>query len=228
MLKKNSLKRPKVTLKFAQSIDGRIACVTGDSQWISSAESRKFAHKLRAQHDAVLVGINTVLTDNPKLTVRHVKGKNPKRVIIDTNLRIPINAAIVSNLDKDKVIIVCSRSAFALRRKKVKELESKGLKILCIKKNRDKSIDIEKMLISLKDLKIKKLFVEGGSKIITSFLKSGFVDKLIIAQAPLIIGAGIPSVRDLGIKKITKAYKIDIKNVEKKGKDYIFFAEIKQ
>src|SRR4030067_3610072 len=86
---------PQVTLKFAQTLDGRIATVTGDSKWISSPESRRFTHKLRSQHDAVLVGVNTVLKDNPRLDVRLVKGKNPFMIIVDSKLRTPLSANIL-------------------------------------------------------------------------------------------------------------------------------------
>ena len=92
------MKKPFITLKFGQTLDGRIAARDGSSRWISSAQSLKFAHKLRREHDAVLVGVRTVIRDNPGLTTRFVKGKSPTRIIIDGKLRIPLNSKVVNEI----------------------------------------------------------------------------------------------------------------------------------
>src|SRR4030065_2548316 len=101
---------PQVTLKFAQTLDGRIATVTGDSKWISSLKSRRFAHKLRSQHDAVLVGVNTVLKDDPLLNLRLVKGKNPLKIIVDSRLRTPLTARVLKNGPKKTILAVTEKA----------------------------------------------------------------------------------------------------------------------
>src|SRR3972149_2103989 len=116
------LARPKVTLKFARTLDGYIATKTGDSKWISSPESRKFAHRLRSQHDAVLVGVNTVLKDNPRLDVRLVKGKNPVKVILDSRLRTPLKAKLLQRRAKNTIVAVTKKASL----RQVKQFEKLG------------------------------------------------------------------------------------------------------
>src|SRR3989304_5529334 len=117
------LTRPSVAVKFAQTLDGYIATVTGDSKWISSPESRRFAHRLRAQHDAVLVGINTVLKDDPRLDVRLVKGKNPLKVILDGKLRTPLSAKVVKLRPAKTIIVATTRAS----RRKIRQFEKQGV-----------------------------------------------------------------------------------------------------
>src|SRR5215468_6514226 len=115
--------RPRVTIKFAQSLDGRIATSSGDSKWISSPQSLKFAHRLRAEHDAILVGIGTVLADDPHLNVRLVKGRDPVRVVVDSRLRIPVNSKLLTEADSRRTIIATAGRAST---GKTRQLESLG------------------------------------------------------------------------------------------------------
>ena len=178
---------PHVTLKFAQTLDGRIATVTGDSKWISSPESRRFAHKLRSQHDAVLVGVNTVLKDNPRLDVRLVKGKNPLKVIVDSKLRTPLSAN-VSKRQAYKTILAVTKNA---NLRKIQQVEKMGARILIIEADRNGQVDLKILLKRLRELGINTLLVEGGAKIITGFLKMGLVNRVIVITAPKILGRGL-------------------------------------
>jgi len=181
---------PQVTLKFAQTLDGRIATVAGDSKWISSPESRRFAHKLRSQHDAVLVGINTVLKDNPRLDIRSVRGKNPFKVIVDNRLKTPLSAKLLKR-QPDKTIFAVTKKADL---RKIRRVEKLGARVLIIEANRNGQVDLKILLKRLKELGIKRLLVEGGSKIITSFLKMRLVNRVVVIIAPRIIGQGLESV----------------------------------
>src|SRR4030066_2463080 len=178
---------PHVTLKFAQTLDGRVATVTGDSKWISRPESRRFAHKMRSQHDAVLVGVNTVLKDNPRLDVRLVKGKNPFKVIVDSKLKTPLSAKLLKR-QPDKTIFAVTKKA---NLRKIGQVEKLGARVIIVPADRNGQVDLKILLKCLKELRIKRLLVEGGAKIITSFLKMGLVNRVIVITSPKILGRGL-------------------------------------
>jgi riboflavin-specific deaminase-like protein len=182
---------PQVTLKFAQTLDGRIATVTGDSMWISSPESRRFAHKLRSQHDAVLVGVNTVLKDNPRLDVRLVKGKNPLKVIVDSRLRTPLSANVLKRQAYKTIFAVTKKANLS----KIRQVEKLGARVIIVPADRNGQVDLKGLLSRLKKLGIKRLLVEGGAKIITSFLKMGLVNRVIVITAPKVIGRGLAALQ---------------------------------
>jgi diaminohydroxyphosphoribosylaminopyrimidine deaminase/5-amino-6-(5-phosphoribosylamino)uracil reductase len=211
-------KRPFVTLKFAQSIDGRIATTTGHSQWISSQPSLRLAHKERALHDAVLVGLGTVLKDDPRLTVRLIRGRNPIRIIVDPDLRIPLNAAVLKNQDMAKTMI-----AAATRRslKKRLRLEKMGFEILTIGRNTKGGGNLRRLLDELGRRNISSVLVEGGASIITSFLREKLANRMLVVIAPKIIGKGIEAVGDLHIMKIDQALKLSYRKVMRKGDDIV-------
>jgi diaminohydroxyphosphoribosylaminopyrimidine deaminase / 5-amino-6-(5-phosphoribosylamino)uracil reductase len=218
---KNNL--PFITLKYAQSLDGKIALYNGNSKWISCKESRIFVHKLRAKNDAVLTGINTVIKDNPKFTVRLVKGKNPIRIILDSDLRVPLNSFVVN--DCSKTIIVTLEKSLKKNKKKFEILKKRNVDFIIInKKSRDAICCVSTMrgiLYKLRAMGIKNILIEGGSKIITSFIKNKLVDELIIVTAPIYIGRGLDAIGDLGIKKMDDVLKLNLKKSFKSGKDYI-------
>jgi diaminohydroxyphosphoribosylaminopyrimidine deaminase / 5-amino-6-(5-phosphoribosylamino)uracil reductase len=223
-------KLPFITLKYAQSLDGKIALSNGESKWISGKESRIFAHKLRAKHDAILVGINTIIKDNPKLTIRLYKGKNPIRIILDSKLRIPLNSFVLN--DNNKTIIVTLEKSLRNNKRKYEILKKRDIEFITIrKKSRDAIYRVSTMkniLYNLGNLGIKSILVEGGSKVITSFIKNKLVDELIVITAPIYIGRGLDAIGDLGIKSMDDALKLNLKKFFKSGKDYIFiFKNIK-
>lgn len=175
-----------VTLKVAQSLDGKIATAIGDSKWISSLASRKYAHKLRAESSAILIGIKTLIKDNPRLNNRYYKqaAREPKKIIVDSRLRIPENSRILSSNLKNNLIVATTKYAL---RVKIKRLKDKGVDVLTVK-SKNKKVDLKNLLYKLAEKDIVSILVEGGSEIITSFLKEKLADKIIIFIAPKIIG----------------------------------------
>ena len=179
---------PFVTLKFAQTLDGKIATLTGDSKWISSLSSLRFAHQMRSIHDAVLVGVGTIIRDDPRLNVRLIKGRNPKKIIVDSRLRTPINSNILKG-NAALSTIIATTSLCDLE--KIKRYESKGAEVLVIKKGRSNQVDLQNLLQELRKRNIRSVLVEGGSKIISSFLEKRLFDQLMVVIAPKILGRGM-------------------------------------
>ena len=210
---------PYVTVKYAQTLDGRIATKSGDSQWISSEASRRYVHHLRSVNDCIMVGVGTVATDNPKLTVRHVKGRNPLRIIVDSKLRIPIKSYVLTDDNSHLTIIATTSNAPSGKVTAVKKL---GVEVLIMNKDRSGMVNLPNLLKELGKRKITSVLVEGGSEIVTSLLKANLVDKMIIPIAPKIIGKGLEAIGDLNINKIKDAIKFSSFKTMKKGDDIIF------
>lgn len=202
---------PFVALKAAMSLDGKIATKTGDSKWITSDSSRKFVKNLRDKYDAVLVGIETVLKDNPRLCGSNTE---PLRVILDSKLRIPLAAKVLRN---KKVLIFTTKKA---PRKKIGILQKKGFKIKIFPEN----IRIVPLLHFLGKQNISSVLVEGGSEIFGSFFDAKSVDKIYWFVAPKIIG-GInakPAVSGQGVNLLRKAAFISNLKILKSGDDCLF------
>jgi GTP cyclohydrolase II len=188
--------RPYVVLKYAQTLDGRIATATGDSQWISGEEERCISHALRAACDAVMVGVGTVLRDDPQLTVRLVPGISPLRVVLDSTLRTP-STALALHGDPVTVVLTTERAAQSDR-------ERLGALGACIRvlPEGPAGVDLPTALRLLRELGVLMLLVEGGARVITSLLTARLVDRLIVGTAPKIIGAGTEAVGNLGIGQV--------------------------
>jgi diaminohydroxyphosphoribosylaminopyrimidine deaminase/5-amino-6-(5-phosphoribosylamino)uracil reductase len=200
---------PFVTLKCACSIDGKIATAKGESEWISSEDSRALSHKMRAQHDAIMVGIGTVLKDNPRLNVRMGarKESQPKKIIIDSRLRISTNARLFRD---GETIIATSEKC---DRKKMKKLKKKAEIIVCGKKK----VELKKLMRELAKKEITSILLEGGSELNGSMLKQNLIDKVHLFMAPKIIGGkdALPIFGGEGVKKLGSAIKLI--NVKVKG-----------
>jgi 2,5-diamino-6-(ribosylamino)-4(3H)-pyrimidinone 5'-phosphate reductase len=185
------MKRPYVFINCAMSVDGKIASPSGKQMRISCDEDIKRMYELRNDADAVLVGIRTILSDDPKLTVKEKYVKNPKqpiRVVLDTNCRTPINALVVN--DTAKTIIFTS--------KECNKNFSKNVEIIRCKTKQDGLIGLEEVMKYLTDHDIKKLMVEGGRTVISNFLTSGFVDDMFVYVGPMTIGGGnTPSIASI-------------------------------
>ncbi len=182
---------PFVTVKYAQTLDGKIATVTGDSRWISGPCSLRLAHCMRSCHDAILVGVGTIIRDDPRLTVRLLKGKDPRKVVLDTALRTPLHSRILKGPAAHQTTIVTT----SLRdREKVQRIRAKGARVWRIKGDRSNRVDLKILLQKLGRNGIRSLLVEGGSDIITSFLRWQLADHLLVAIAPKIVGKGLCSV----------------------------------
>ncbi len=210
---------PFITVKYAQTLDGRIATKTGDSQWISSEASRKYVHILRRINDCIMVGVGTVVADNPQLTVRHVKGRNPLRVIVDSKLRLPIKSSVLTDLQSNKTIIATTSKAPT---RKITAVKKQGAEVLVVKKERNGRVSLNDLLKELGKRDIMSVLVEGGSEIITFLLKADLVDKMIIPISPKIIGAGLEAIGDLNITQIKNAIQFSSIKTLKSGDDMIF------
>jgi len=209
---------PFVTIKYAQTLDGRIATATGDSQWISSPASLKYAHRLRTEHDAILVGRGTVERDDPELTVRLVRGRNPLRVVVDSGLNISTQSKIVQTISLSPTIIATVRKSAD---PKFKKLADYGADILTIDANQQGKVDIKKLLKKLADRKISSVLIEGGAQIITSVIRENLAKRLVTVIAPKIIGGGIEAIGDLHIRSLQKAKLLSFQKITKIGSDII-------
>jgi len=209
---------PYVTVKFAQTLDGRIAAANGSSRWISSPESLKLAHKLRATHDAILAGIGNVLKDNPELTTRLVKGRNPVRVILDSKLRIPLDAKVLTNQKAARTLVAATPYA---DKAKLAALQAMGIEVLFTPPDARGRVDLNQLLKSLGERDISSLLVEGGGEVITSFLRLGLVDRLVAIIAPKIMGKGINAVGELNITDLSKALKLSSVKTYRSGVDIV-------
>ncbi len=211
--------RPFVTLKLAQTLDGQIATKNGSSQWISSKESRKIVHRLRAENDAVIVGGGTLRQDDPSLTVRHVKGDDPFRIIVTRSVEINKKSNIIANNDDGRTIIATtSRTVDKLAGK----FKKSNLTFWELKTNRQRKIDLNDLLEKASAFGLRSILVEGGQEIATSFLKAGLVDKVVIMTAPRILGKGISSIGDLNSLSIDDSISFDDVTLEPCGDDMIF------
>jgi len=212
---------PFVTLKFAQTLDGRIASTTGDSRWISSEPSLKLAHRLRSFHDAVLVGAGTVLRDDPQLTVRRVKGRNPIRIVTDGRLRIPLGSKIVRDQEIAPTIIASTSQA---DRGKLSSLMQMGIEILMVEEDKEGKVNLKDLLKKLGERNLSSILVEGGATIITSFIRQELADRFVVIVAPKIMGKGIDAVGDLGVSDVERSLKLSFVKTYRSGEDLIIEA----
>lgn len=181
---------PYVIAKAGLSIDGQISTYSGNSKWITCEESRRRVHQMRSELDAVLVGENTAQKDNPKLNVRNIVGRNPKRVLLDSNLSTLLELEMFKDEDRKNTIVFCSDKAAKLR--KADNLRLAGVSVIPVEMEDDKYVNLEIVLKSLKEMfSINSLLVEGGSKIYSSFLKKNLIDELKLYYAPITIGNGL-------------------------------------
>jgi riboflavin-specific deaminase-like protein len=209
--------RPSITIKIAQTLDGRIATLTGQSQWITCEPARALAHELRATHDAVLVGIGTVLHDNPRLTVRLVDGPDPLRVVADSSLRIPLDSFLLTE-QPDRTIVVATEGASEDR---VAAVRACGAQVIFGRRGPD-GLDLPDLLRRLRELGVRSLMVEGGSGITTSLLRAGLVDRLVVCIAPKVLGTGLDAVGDLGIRDLGQALTFRETSIRQLGPDIVF------
>lgn len=195
---------PFVHLKIAQTVDGRIATRTGDSKWITSSSALREVHRLRYNSDAILVGLNTIIQDNPFLTQRLYPGKQPLRIILDEKLKIPLDVNVLNDEYVDKTIIVTTPS-HVKKNRKILEKEI-GAKVLVVDENENHQVDLFNMLQELAKIPVTNILVEGGSRVFTSFIKEKLADKITFFIAPKMIGTGINSIADLGVEQLGEAF----------------------
>lgn len=223
-VKKVTTGLPFVTLKVAQTLDGKIALPNQRSQCVTSEESRKHVHQLRSEYDAVLIGANTAMLDDPRLTVRLVEGRNPKRILLDGNLSTPLSARLFSDAVRSRTIVVVQQDGNEGVERKKRILERRGVEIVEIKGNRAGTIDLRKVLKSLADHDILSVLLEGGQRVFTQFLEEGVVDRLLIFIAPKVYGCeGVPA-----FGKVRHAFKFSSGSVEKIGEDLLVQCDVQK
>jgi diaminohydroxyphosphoribosylaminopyrimidine deaminase/5-amino-6-(5-phosphoribosylamino)uracil reductase len=184
----------------------------------------KLAHKLRAENDVILAGINNVLVDNPELTLRLAKGKSPTRIILDSRLRIPLDAKVLTGQKNARTIIATTPAA---DKKKLSALKKMGIEALIIPADLGGRVDIKKLLKTLGKRDVASVLVEGGGETYTGFLRLGLVDKIVGIIAPKILGKGLDTIRDLYIDDINKALPFVFEKVYKSGADVVVEARPK-
>lgn len=210
--------RPKVILSAAMTLDGKIASKTGDSK-LSSKQDKLRIHKLRSKVDAILVGSNTVKRDDPLLTTRYTSGKNPIRIILDSNANINKKSQIIKTCKKIYTIIVVSKNA---SKKNITHLKKYPLEII---ESGNKIINIKNLLRILYKKKIKTILIEGGGKVNWEFVKQGLVDEVIITITPYLLGGknAITLIDGEGFSVIQKAMKLKLKKTSRLGNEIILY-----
>ena len=210
------LGRPFVHLKMAQSLDGRIAAQDGGSRWISDVPARLMVHRLRAFYDAVLIGRGTAIADDPELTVRLVKGRNPLRIILDSRLAIPETAKILRLPEPEKTIIIHTRRADI---RKAEILRSRGVTLIPADAN---SLTLEKVLAILGKRGVHSVLVEGGAEIFSSFLQKKLWDRLSVFIAPIILGGGVSAFSGTGGVTMDQAKRFKNGSFRRVGSQILF------
>ena len=220
-IKNIAIKQPFVILKAATSLDGKIATVTGESKWITSSAARQKGHQLRGTVDAILVGIGTILEDNPSLTTRlpNQDSQDPIRIIVDSFCRTPTKAKIFNTESDAKVIVATTQFAPKIR---IEELRSAGAEILITNSN-EKRVCLKSLMNQLMELDITSVLIEGGSEIHSSALHTGIVDKVIFFIAPKLIGGrNAPgAIGGSGIANLSEAIGIHNWEFKKIGEDLL-------
>ncbi len=212
-------KEPFVVMKTGMSLDGKIATYSGESKWITEEKSRENVHNLRNELTGIMVGINTVLKDNPQLTCRVNGGRNPIRIIVDSTLKIPIDCKIVNTAKEVETIIAITDKA---NLDKINSLEDKGVKIIVVPSKNGK-VNLKELMTILGKLKIDSILLEGGGTLNFSALEEGIVDKVKIYIAPKIIGGkdSKTPIEGKGIDNLKDAFKITNLSVSTIGEDIL-------
>ncbi len=216
---------PWVTLKSAITLDGKIATATGDSRWISGQRARAWAHRLRDQVDAIVVGANTVRLDNPRLTTRLPRGggHNPVRVVVDSRLRLSAERAVFAKTSGAPTIVATLQDPSGLR---ARRLRRRGVEVLRVQ-GRGGRVDLADLLHQLGGRGMLHLLVEGGAQLHAGFLRQGLADELVLFIAPSLIGGdGLSWVGSLGVRRMKQAIKVRDLAVERVGEDLLVRARV--
>ncbi len=191
--------RPLVTWKVASTLDGRIATHRGDSQWITGETSRNLSHGLRAAHDAVIVGVGTVLADDPVLTCRlpGLSARSPVRVVIDSRMHLPLTSQVVVTARDNPTWLVALKGTDGARHKAFTDL---GIEVIDVEPTEEGTLDLKKSLEALAERGITRALLEGGSRVAGAFVRAGLVDRIAWFRAPRLIGGdGVPAAAAIGV-----------------------------
>ncbi|KON67116.1 5-amino-6-(5-phosphoribosylamino)uracil reductase [Peribacillus butanolivorans] len=215
--------RPFVISKYAMTLDGKLATHTGHSKWITGEESRHSVHLLRDEVDAILIGIGTVLADNPSLTTRLPEGggKNPIRIILDSELRVPLDANVVQVSDAKTVIVTQENASVD----KIAALSEKGIEFIIVPRT-DAGLDLRILMEELYKKGITDVLLEGGSEVNASFLRAGLIDKYLIYVAPKLLGGrnSLTPFSGINVDTMDEAMDVSISSVDMSGEDICIIA----
>lgn len=217
-------KKPFIVLKAAMTLDGKIATATGQSKWITNETSRAYGYKLRDIYDGIMVGINTVIEDNPMLTARVDGGKNPIRIVVDSSLKIDINANVVQDKSAKTIIATTDKA----NKDKILKLQAQDVDVIVVDKDENDKVDIEKLLDILGQQNICSILVEGGATLSGSFVAKKLVDKVDFFIAPKIVGgkeAKTP-VAGTGILNLQEALALKDIQIEKLEEDILIIGRV--
>ncbi len=209
--------RPFVTLSYAQGWGGSITTKQGQAVALSGPDSKSLTHQLRSLHDGLLVGIETVLSDDPQLTVREWRGENPQPIVLDTSLRMPESARLCRHPD---------RQCWILTTRSHSDTEYSGAEIISLKDAGTESVPLDSALQLLFDRGINSLMVEGGATVISAFLRARLVDVVVLTVAPVLLG-GYRAINDLGTNSLDELPCIDPLFTERLGNDLIVWGDIR-
>lgn len=197
--------RPMIALKAAMSLDGRIAVANGDSKWITGPEARRIGHRLRAEHDAILVGIGTALADDPRLDCRleGLEAASPVRIVLDTTLRLPTTHDLAAAAKKRPTWVICLETADAGRRA---ALERLGVRVIEAPEDDDGRLSLDAVARLLAEAGVTRLLIEGGGAVAAGFMAADLVDRIHAFRAPLVIGGdGLAGIGPLGLDRVANA-----------------------
>lgn len=217
-------KKPFIVLKAAMTLDGKIATATGQSKWITNETSRAYGYKLRDIYDGIMVGINTVIEDNPMLTARVDGGKNPIRIVVDSSLKIDINANVVQDKSAKTIVATTDKAD----KDKILKLQAQDVDVIVVDKDENDKVDIEKLLNILGQQNICSILVEGGATLSGSFVAKKLVDKVYFFIAPKIVGgkeAKTP-VAGTGILNLQEALALKDIQIEKLEEDILIIGRV--
>lgn len=221
--RERKITHPEITVSYAQTLDGRLATAGGNSQWISCPDSLRFAHELRAAHDAIIVGAGTACKDDPRLTVRYATGEDPLRVVVDSTLRTPFAAAVLANgAAKGTVLAVTGRAP----EERCEGARALGATVLRLPEDEIGRVDLHALLSELRGMGVESAMVEGGAALITGFLRERLVRRLAVCIAPKILGSGIEAVGDLGIRDLAGSLMLTGTTIESCGVDLILDSRV--
>jgi len=221
MVRLNTNPRPSVTLAGAMSLDGKISTRTGDSR-ISSLRDLRGLHKARRNHDAVMIGVGTLLHDNPRLTVRHVRGKNPIRIIVDSAARTPPNAHIFETGSPEVIVAVSNHAS----KERVNRLRRAGATVIMAGRYK---VNLKTLLTRLRKLGIRSVLLEGGGTLNWSMISNHLVDKINLTVAPFIIGGNQATtlVDGEGVSTTDRALSFTPVSIKRQGEEIVLTYRVK-
>ncbi len=212
---------PYFIAKYAMTLDGNIASAEGDSKWVSGPRSRRRAHLLRGRVDAIIIGVETALRDDPLLTARPAGRRIPVRVVMDSRARLPLESRLVKTARRVPLVIAASESA---PRGRARALEERGAEVVTLPGR--ELVDVRALARLLGRREITNVLVEGGSRVLGSFFGAGLIDEVTVFLAPKLLGSGLPPVRGWAAPGMTEAVILEDPRVRRTGVDVMISARV--